>query len=60
MDKQEHYVKDIVYLELSADVFAKVEVLEVKQAFGNFRYVVKPVDTNWQMTTEKLYKKPTK
>ena len=51
---QEFYVNDIVYLELSKGVHAKVKVVEVKQAFGNIRYVVKPVDTEWQMTVEHL------
>ena len=54
--KQDFYEKDIAYLELSSGVFAKVEVVEVKQAYGNVRYTVKPVDTNWQMTVENLKK----
>ena len=52
--KQEFYKDDIVYLELSAGVHAKVKVLEVKFAYGDYRYVVQPVDTEWQMTVERL------
>ena len=53
---QEFYEKEEALLELSKGVFAKAKIVAVKNAYGNVRYTVKPVDTNWQMTVENLKK----
>ena len=51
---KEFYVKDRAHYEVISGKFWLVEVVEVKRAYGNVRYVIQPVGGGDKITTERL------
>lgn len=56
MKEQEFYVGDVAYLEISADVYTEVKIIEVKRAYGHTRYEVEPVRGKGTVKVENLIK----